>query len=110
MPFVIYLDIESILEKYEDPKMTKNMKRYQKHISCSIAFYLLSTFNKSFSKFEMHTGKDCVNWFVKRLQDIAIQVNPIFSNVTLMKQLTVEQKCQFHMSTTSYLLKTISKR
>lgn len=36
----MYTDIESIFEKYGDPKVTATLNRFQKDTAFSIAFYL----------------------------------------------------------------------
>nr|CAI5852102.1 unnamed protein product [Callosobruchus analis] len=79
VPFVIYADLETILKDYKDSN-TGTIKKYQKHIPCSIAYYLLCTYDNSRSKFNLFTGKDCITWFVKQLQQLAIDLNSIFSH------------------------------
>nr|CAH7715697.1 unnamed protein product [Callosobruchus chinensis] len=59
VPFVIYADLETILKDYKDSN-TGSIKKYQKHIPCSIAYYLLCTYDNSRSKFNLYTGKDCI--------------------------------------------------
>ncbi|XP_074025815.1 uncharacterized protein [Leptinotarsa decemlineata] len=103
VPFVIYSDIESILEKYEDVKPSKKIRKFQKHIPCSVAFYLLCTFDNSKSKFELYTGKDCISWFVKRLQQLAFELNPVFSNVVPMIPLSPQQKHDFDSATNCHI-------
>nr|CAI5848855.1 unnamed protein product [Callosobruchus analis] len=78
VPFVIYADLEGILKDYKDSK-TGTINRYQKHIPFSIAYYSLCTYDNSRSKFNLYTGRDCITWFVKQLQQIAVDLNSIFS-------------------------------
>nr|CAH7717038.1 unnamed protein product [Callosobruchus chinensis] len=95
VPFVIYADLETILKDYKDSN-TGSIKKYQKHIPCSIANYLLCTYDNSRSKFNLYTGKDCITWFVKQLQQLAIDLNSIFSHEVPMHPLTDQQKLDFY--------------
>lgn len=96
VPFVIYADIESILKKYDDPKRTKTLQRYEIHQPFSIAYYLKCSFDDSLSKFRMYTGEDCQKWFVNELQEIAIKIHTILNTIVPMKPLTPEQEYDFH--------------
>lgn len=98
VPFVIYADIESILEKYKDLKLTTHTKKYQKHEAFSIAYYLKCSYNDSLSRFKCFTGKDCKIWFVKELEKIANELQSIFSQPIPIKPLTMEQNNEFHSS------------
>lgn len=95
VPFVLYADLESILKKCRDLKPTKTISKYQKHEPFSIAYYLKCSYDDSLSKFELYTGEDCISWFTKRLQEIAVQLNDIFSTVVPMKPLTPDQQLEF---------------
>nr|CAH7717106.1 unnamed protein product [Callosobruchus chinensis] len=92
----INVDLETILEDYKDSNNTGTIKKYQKHIPCSIAYYLLCTYDNSRSKFNLYTGRDCITWFVKQLQQLAIDLNSIFSHEVPMHPLTDQQKLDFH--------------
>ncbi|XP_050308625.1 uncharacterized protein LOC126745018 [Anthonomus grandis grandis] len=101
VPFVIYADIESILEKYED--LNVNVNKYQKHIPCSIAYYLLCSYDNSLSKFELYTGQDCISWFCLKLQKLAHQLNPIFYNIVSMLPLSTSEQESFNTSTMCHI-------
>ncbi|XP_060516468.1 uncharacterized protein LOC132695920 [Cylas formicarius] len=103
VPFVIYADIECILQKYEDSAATGNIKKYQKHIPCSISYYLLCSYDNNLSKFNLYTGKDCMSWFCRQLQELALQLNPIFNNAVSMTPLTEHEKESFYTSTTCHI-------
>ncbi|CAH1106792.1 unnamed protein product [Psylliodes chrysocephalus] len=103
VPFVIYADIESILNDYVDDVQTSNTQIYQKHEAFSVAYYLKSHFeNKYQSKFRLYTGHDCLDWFVYELQKIAKDLNEIHNNAEPMN-LTVEEEINFLMSTTCHI-------
>jgi hypothetical protein len=48
-----------------------SFKIYQNHVAFSVAYYLKCSYNDSFSKFNIYRGKDCIQWFVKELQEIS---------------------------------------
>nr|CAI5829835.1 unnamed protein product [Callosobruchus analis] len=91
----INVDLETILKDYKDSK-TSTINRYQKHIPCSIAYYLLCTYENSRSKFNLYTGRDCITWFVKELQQIAVDLSSIFSGIVPMLPLTDQEKYDFY--------------
>lgn len=98
-PFVIYADIESILEQYEDTNASIHTRKYKKHIPCSIAYYLLCSYDNNLSKFQLYTGEDCISWFCCQLKELAQQLDPIFNKTVSMIPLTDEQRESYNKST-----------
>lgn len=96
VPFVVYADLECILEKVEGDQ-AKNTQNIQKHIPFSIGYYLKCSYDDSLSKYEFYRGRDCQNWFVEKLQDIATTVNGILSDVKPM-ELTSQEQYEFTMA------------
>ena len=79
VPFVIYADIECILvDCAAGNTSTDKTKAIQKHVPCSIAYYLKCSYDDSLSKFNMHTDKDCQTWFVNELLKMAHDIDSIF--------------------------------
>ncbi|KAJ8913406.1 hypothetical protein NQ315_008799 [Exocentrus adspersus] len=104
VPFVIYADLESILVTHEEPN-NENVKteKYQKHVALSIAYYLQCAYDETLSKFSRYTGKDCQVWFVKELEQIAYQLNGIFSNPLPMKTLSVDENKLYYSAKTCHI-------
>lgn len=97
VPYVLYADLESILEKNIDIS-EKSTKIIQKHIPSSIAYYFKCSYDDSLSYFKMHRGEDCQNWFTDELQTIAKDVSLIFQN-SLPMNLTPDQELEFSKAT-----------
>ncbi len=102
LPFVLYADLECILEKYDadtnKPNLTKT-KKYHKHIPCSIGYYLKCSYNNALSKYRSYTGENCVTWFVQQLKILSKQFSEIFSNTIPMTPLTAEQIESYNSAT-----------
>ncbi|XP_034944400.1 uncharacterized protein [Chelonus insularis] len=83
VPFVVYADLECILE----PDDTK-----QKHIPCSVAFYAHCSFDKSKSYFSLKRDVDCIDWFIGELKKLSEHVKDTIKHVVPMKPLTSQQQ------------------
>lgn len=103
VPFVIYADLESILEKFDDRNATFSTRKYQKHVPFSIAFYLKCSYDDSLSEFHQYTGEDCDKWFVEQLEEIAMKLQDIFTNILPMKPLTSSQETLYRNSTNCHI-------
>ncbi|KAK5639113.1 hypothetical protein RI129_011605 [Pyrocoelia pectoralis] len=104
VPFVLYADLESILEKCLD-NQNSNTRMCEKHVPFSVAYYLKCSYDDSLSKFRLYRGEDCIQWFVKELQDIANWANEIFSTVVPMEPLSKEQIEAFENATVCHICK-----
>ncbi|XP_011697752.1 PREDICTED: uncharacterized protein LOC105455823 [Wasmannia auropunctata] len=69
MPFVMYADLECILEKTDIEKTTSY--KYQHHRVFSIAYYVHCSYDNSLSAYRFRRDKDCIAWFVEELKDLA---------------------------------------
>lgn len=70
VPFVVYADIECLLEK-----VTNDTKVYQKHIPFAIAFRIQCTYNNELSDLKSHLGEDCIKWFLNEMYELSLKVN-----------------------------------
>ncbi|KAK5637863.1 hypothetical protein RI129_000146 [Pyrocoelia pectoralis] len=104
VPFVLYADLESILEKCPD-NQNANTRLCDKHVPFSIAYYLKCSYDDSLSKFRLYRGNDCIQWFVKELQGIANWTNEIFNTVVPMEALSKEQIESFENATHCHICK-----
>jgi hypothetical protein len=104
VPFVIYADIECILKNcHEDDDDDKKTQRYQKHEAFSIAYYLKSNIEyKYMSKFQIHTGPKCEDWFVNELSQIAKVLHEIYKDAKPLC-LTVDEEESFQNSTVCHI-------
>lgn len=74
IPFIVYADIESLLQTIPSTESKMPKGAYQKHVANSIGYYLHDLHNPDKSEFETYSGIDCIGWFVKKLYNISIQV------------------------------------
>jgi len=56
IPFVVYADLECILEKTE----TEDMSKYQYHRIFSLAYYVHCSYDASLCMYQFCRNKDCV--------------------------------------------------
>ncbi|XP_031355217.1 uncharacterized protein LOC116179559 [Photinus pyralis] len=90
--FTIYSDLECILEKCDKVNLPNaNTTFYQKHTPFSIAFYLKCSYDESLSKLFSYRGPDCIQWFIKRLREIADWANEIVNTIVPMEVLSPHQ-------------------
>ncbi|RLU15825.1 hypothetical protein DMN91_011581 [Ooceraea biroi] len=85
MPFVVYADLECILQKTEeedDPKL------YQRHRVFSIGYYVRCSYDDSLSGYRSRRDTDCIAWFVEELRNLAYRVKATLSRNVLMVELT----------------------
>ncbi|XP_054008915.1 uncharacterized protein LOC128892496 [Hylaeus anthracinus] len=94
--FVVYADLECILEKTdrEAPRST-----YQHHKVFNIAYYVQCAYDSSLSVYQCHRDANCVSWFVKELKNLAHFVKLILSNNIQMDDITSEQQEAFRNAT-----------
>ncbi|KAK5644785.1 hypothetical protein RI129_006085 [Pyrocoelia pectoralis] len=101
--FVIYADLESILEQNLNCLENNCTTFDSKHIPFSIAYYLRCSYNDSLSRFRLYRGKDCISWFIKELYAIAQWANVIINNVIPMETLTPSQVEQFQNASVCHI-------
>jgi len=94
VPFIIYADLECILEKTDSDPRTS-----QHHRVFSIAYYVRCSYDKSLSYYQFRRDIDCVAWFVDELKEFAHRVKGILSANVPMETLSSEQWDTFHNAT-----------
>ncbi|XP_076666300.1 uncharacterized protein LOC143367916 [Andrena cerasifolii] len=65
LPFVVYADLECILEKTENVQKDAGEHKlctYQKHKVHSIGYYMHCSYDASLSAYRYHRDVDCVSW------------------------------------------------
>ena len=77
LPFIIYADLECLLEKistcYNDPNISSTTK-INRHTPSGYSIYTSCTFNKSHNKLRHYRGQDCMKMFCKDLKDHAKRI------------------------------------
>lgn len=102
VPFVIYADFESLLKPIHcnEPSDSKSfsVKTYQ-HEPYSFCIYLKCNFDDNLSKLEYYRGIDAVEVFVKRLDELVLQLyQNHLKNIVEMKPLSQDQQNIFNNS------------
>ena len=92
LPFVVYADLECMLEKKE----RQNRTTYQHHKAFSVGYYVSCAYDNSLSSFKSYRGEDCIAWFVNELHDLAHRVKAILTTVVPMADLTREESEKFY--------------
>ncbi|KYM98774.1 hypothetical protein ALC62_10502, partial [Cyphomyrmex costatus] len=95
LPFVVYADLECILEKsrIDDERMSRFT--YHHHKVYSIGYYVRCEFDETMSIYRYCRGANCIEWFVDELYQLAHRVKSIYVKNTHMNQFTTEQWKQF---------------
>ena len=93
LPFVVYADVECVLEKTEEEK------NYQHHQVFSIAYYVHCAYDDSLSEYHSLRSTDCVSWFVEELKNLAQRVKIILTTNVPMVNLTREEWEKFNSAT-----------
>ncbi|XP_026830520.1 uncharacterized protein LOC113563293 [Ooceraea biroi] len=96
IPFVVYANLECILQKTEeddDPKL------YQRHQVFSIGYYMRCNYDASLSGYRSRRDTDCIAWFIEQLKHLAHRVKAILSRNVPMKNLT-RGECEKYNSAT----------
>ncbi|XP_018393526.1 PREDICTED: uncharacterized protein LOC108772490 [Cyphomyrmex costatus] len=95
LPFVVYADLECILEKtgIDDERIPRFT--YQHHKVFSIGYYVCCQFDENMSMYSYCRGSNCVEWFVDELYRLTHRVKSLFVRNTAMNQFTTQQWKQF---------------
>ncbi|XP_044741458.1 uncharacterized protein LOC123302552 [Chrysoperla carnea] len=96
-PFIIYADIESVLEPMDDKI------RYQKHIPAVVGYYFKCAHDDSLSYYRSYRGMDCMDWFTKELMRISEEVETIFLCSYEMDPLTIIEEEDFLKSSCCHI-------
>ena len=77
VPFVFVADCEALTKKLPREANRRKTLRTEQHLPCSVGFQLLAAdlhasqpelINLVNTEYESHTGADCIQWFLTRLQ------------------------------------------
>ncbi|XP_043276007.1 uncharacterized protein [Venturia canescens] len=93
LPFVVYADLECILEKTNADEREKN--KSQHHRVFSVGYYVKCSYDDSLSGYHERRGEDCVEWFVEELKQLAFRVEKILLTSVPMKELSPQEWREF---------------
>ena len=76
-PFIIYADLESLLEKmdtcHDNPEKSSATK-INKHMPSGYSLFMHCSFNKAEKKHDYYRGEDCMKTFCKDLREHATKI------------------------------------
>ncbi|XP_018362816.1 PREDICTED: uncharacterized protein LOC108760996, partial [Trachymyrmex cornetzi] len=99
VPFVVYADLECILEKTDGDQEASTLTYHHHHQVFSIGYYVRCSYDNSLSKYRFHRDPDCVSWFVEELRSLAHSVKKILVANVPMETLSSEQRETLHSAT-----------
>ncbi|XP_071055058.1 uncharacterized protein [Onthophagus taurus] len=110
VPFVIYADFESILKPVEfcEPSTSTSFtEAVDIHMPYSFAYYIVSTSDVKYYKFETYTGLDCGKVFVSKLiEDVKFIYNEYLKCIKPMLPLTAEEELKFNSASLCHICKS----
>ena len=106
VPFIIYADLECLLEKMStcinNPNESSTTK-INKHIPSGYSIFTSCSFNESRNKLNYYRGKDCMKKFCKDLKEHAMRI--INYEKKKIITLTKEEKINYNDQQISYICK-----
>ncbi|KYN30222.1 hypothetical protein ALC57_00316, partial [Trachymyrmex cornetzi] len=99
VPFVVYADLECILEKTDGDQEASTLTYHHHHQVFSIGYYVRCSYDNSLSKYRFRRDPDCVSWFVEELRSLAHSVKKILVANVPMETLSSEQRETLHSAT-----------
>ena len=106
LPFVVYVDLECLLEKmstcYNNPEESSTTK-VNKHTPSGYSIFTHCSFNKSKSKLNYYRGEDCMTKFCKDLREHATKI--INYEKKYMIPLTKKEEKNYNNQNACYICK-----
>ena len=105
-PFVIYEDLECLIENTDECKNNpenSSATKVSEHIPSGLSMSTISSFKNIENKDDLHRGKDCMEKFCESLREHTI--NLINFKKKRMKLLTKEQHQSYENTKTCYIYK-----
>ena len=106
LPFIIYADLECLLEKidtcYNNPEKSSTTK-INRHTPSGYSIFTHCSFDKSKNKLNYYRGEDCMKRFCKDLKEHAIKI--INCEKKVMAPLTKKEKEDYNNQKVCYICK-----
>lgn len=98
LPFIVYCDIECILEPVSQNLFIRGMQIYRKHIPMYVGVFVKCSYNNDLSYYKMFEGESCIQKFVIFLYKLASELANIYSKPISMNNLSSDEKLSFETS------------
>lgn len=107
VPFIIYADTEALLKPPEKPIFSVNCSTaaLQEHEIHSIGYYFKHESNESSSRYASFRGKNCLDWFMNELREIANEAFDFLADRLPMNVLSKEEEKAFYKATFCHICK-----
>ncbi|CAH1106059.1 unnamed protein product [Psylliodes chrysocephalus] len=92
VPFIVYADLESVLNPMED----KNI--YQQHVPAAVGYYFKYSYDDTISFYRSYRGSDCMQWFTDEMKKLAEDLETLFW-CPFDIDISAEQEYDFQKST-----------
>ena len=105
-PFIIFADLEWIMEKIDGCKNNpenSSTTKVSEHIPSGFSIPTISSFRSKENKHDVYRGKDCMKKFCELLREHAVKI--INFKKTKMKLLTKEQQESYENGKICYICK-----
>ena len=106
LPFVVYADLECLLEKISTSQNNPNESsttEINKHTSSCYSLFTHCSFDKTKNKLDYYRGKDCMKKFCKDLREDATKI--INYEKKKVIQLTIKEKTNYNEQEICYICK-----
>ena len=90
VPFVVYADLECILNKSESTSGNAQITQIRK--PCSVGYYVKYSFDDNLSRYSSYRGTDRAQWFSQELLALAEQVEALHEHQKPMNLTPVEEE------------------
>lgn len=85
VPFVIYADFESLLEKQYSKSESSSTSTSHHHVPAAFAYYIVCCFDENLNRYVSYRGPDCVDKFIERLYEDMNTIHGILNrNVSII--------------------------
>lgn len=108
-PFVVYADLECVLQPISDENKKSKEKKYQKHVPYSIGYYVKCSYDDSLSFYKSYRGMNCEQWFADELCQLSEDLETVFLCPLPMEKLTPIQNDMFNKATHCHICESIFK-
>lgn len=97
IPFIVYADTEALLKPptttvFDEKCSTIAQQEHEVH---SVGYYFKNENDESRSRYASHRGRDCMDWFMNELLEIANEVFIFLEDKKPMKTLSKEEEREF---------------
>lgn len=105
VPFLIYADIETLLQQPKDSFCrSESTVAYHQHQVYSIGFYFKCMYDDKKSFYKSRRDPECIDWFIKELKKIGDDVSSILNNIIPIK-ISEEQEEEFRVADKCHICK-----